>query len=126
MFFAEERSPIVLGQQTEAGVNETPNQHVILVHPACDTSRMNGDPIEIVVSPPETVDAEPLADDGLPEALEEKEGGGGVRDLEEDVCEFCGQGLLDERFVGHPVTFFQRTISFLAGGREVTKGRDAQ
>ena len=107
MFFAEERGPIILGQQTEAGVNETPNQHVILVHPACDTSGTNGIKSEIMVSPPETVDAEPLADDGLPEALEKEKGGGGVRDLEEDVRELCGQGLLDERFVGHPVAFFR-------------------
>ena len=51
------------------------------------------------VSPPETVDAGPFTDDGLPEALEEQEGRGWVRDLEKDVCEFCCQGLLDERLV---------------------------
>ena len=70
----------------------------------------------ITASPPEAVDAVPLADDGLPEALEEEEGGGRVRDFEEDVCEFRGQGLLDGGFVGHPVTFFRCTISVLAGG----------
>ena len=74
----------------------------------------------ITVTPPKTVDAEPLADHCLPEPLEKEEGAGGVRDLEEDVCEFCCQSLLDERFIGHPVTFFRCTISFLAGGRKVT------
>ena len=59
-----------------------------------------------MVSPPETVDTMPFADDGLPETLEEEEGGRGVGNLEEDICELCGQGLLDERPVGHPVTFF--------------------
>ena len=57
----------------------------------------------------------------MPEALEEEEGGGWVRDLEQDVREFCGQGLLHERLVGHPVAFFQRTISTLAGGREARR-----
>jgi len=71
-----------------------------------------------VVSPPETVDAVPFTDDGMPEALEEEEGGGWVRDLEQDIREFCGQGLLHERLVGHPVAFFQKTISILSGGKE--------
>jgi len=74
-----------------------------------------------VGTPPETVDAMPFANDGLPEALEEEEGGGGVRYLEEDVCELCGQGLLNERLVGHPVTFFRCTISIFAGGRGVVR-----
>ena len=30
--------PITPGQQTEAGVGETPNQHIIPVHPACEPS----------------------------------------------------------------------------------------
>ena len=59
----------------------------------------------------------PFAKNSLPEALEEEEGGGGVRDLEEDICELCGQGLLNEGLVRHPVTFFRCTISIFAGGR---------
>jgi hypothetical protein len=64
----------------------------------------------------------PFADHGLPEPLEEEKRGRGVGDLEEDVCELCGQGLLDERLIGHPVTFFQRTISTTTGGMEVIDG----
>ena len=66
-------------------------------------------------SPPETVDTIPFADDSSPEAFEEEEGRGGVRNLEEDVCELCSQGLLNEWLIGHPVTFFQGTISIFAG-----------
>jgi len=69
--------------------------------------------------PPETVDAMPFTDDGLPEAIEEEEGGGGIRNLEEDVCKLRSQCLLDEWLIGHPVTLLQGTISvsLRVGGR---------
>ena len=51
----------------------------------------------------------------MPEALEKEEGGGGVGDLENDFCELRGQSLLDERLIGHPVTFFQGTINTFGG-----------
>ena len=72
-----------------------------------------------MVGVPKAVDAVPFADDGLPKALEEEERRGRVGDLEEDVCELRSQGLLDEWLVGHPVTFFQGTISTI-GGDQVT------
>jgi len=38
VFFTEEWSPVILDQQTKAGVSKTPNQQVILVHPACNVN----------------------------------------------------------------------------------------
>jgi hypothetical protein len=75
-----------------------------------------------LAGPPETVDTMPFADDSLPEAFEEEEGRGGIRDLKEDVCELRSQGLLDEWLIGHPVTFFRNTISIFTGDWE-TIGR---
>ena len=72
---------------------------------------------------PEAIDAVPFTDDGLPKAFEEEEGGGGVGDLEEDICELRGQRLLDERLVGHPVTFFQGPISILVGDQVTRDGQ---
>jgi len=71
VLFTKWWSPVMLDQQTETGVNKTPDQHVILVHP-------------------QTVDAVSFADNDLPEALEKEEGGRRVGDLEEDVCELRG------------------------------------
>ena len=67
------------------------------------------------MSVPESIDAMPFADDGTPKSFEKEEGGRWVGDLEKDVCELCGQGLLDEGLIGHPVTFFQGTIRSSAG-----------
>ena len=59
----------------------------------------------------------------MPEAPEKEEGGGRVGDFEEDLRKFCGQGLLNERFIGHPETFFQGTMSTFSRGREMIGGK---
>ena len=52
-------------KQDEGGVEETPNQHVMLVHPMCEMSVAKIRRVEGMVGAPKAVDAVQFADDGL-------------------------------------------------------------
>ena len=122
MFLAKGWSPLILNQENKGGVNESPDQHVVLVHPVREVSLAEISKPESVICVPKSVDAVPFADDGLPKAFEEEERRGWIRDLEEDVCELCSQSLLDEWLVGHPVTFFRGPISSCEGDQVTISG----